>query len=47
MVFPNFKSEVPADVQNKIHALASHVMENWDNFVNTGECVISHSCNCQ
>ena len=41
MVFSNFKSEVPADVQNKIHALALHVMENWDNFISAGECTIS------
>ena len=41
MAFSNFKSEVPAAVQNKINALASHIMENWDDFINTGECVIS------
>ena len=37
----NFKSEVPAVVQNKINALTLHVMENWDSFINTGECIIS------
>ena len=41
MVFSNFKSEVPAVVQNKINALALHVMDNWNNFINTGECIIS------
>lgn len=41
MVFPNFKSEVPAAVQNKINALAMHVMVNWHNFINSGECIIS------
>lgn len=41
MAFSNFKSEVPAEVQNKIHALALHVMENWDDFINIGECIIS------
>lgn len=41
MVFSNFKSEVPAAVQNKINALALHVMENWDDFINSGECIIS------
>ena len=39
--FSNFKYEVPAAVQNKINALALHVMENWDNFINAGECIIS------
>ena len=41
MTFSNFKSGVPADVQNKIHALTLHIMENWDNFINRGECIIS------
>ena len=41
MAFSNFKSEVPAAVQNKIHALALHVMENWDDFINHWECIIS------
>ena len=41
MTFSNFKSEVPAEVQSKIHALAMHVMENWDCFINHGECIIS------
>ena len=41
MAFSNFKSEVPAAVQNKINALASDMEENWDSFVNTGECAIS------
>ena len=41
MVFSNFKSEVPAALQNKINALALHVMENWDSFINSGECIIS------
>lgn len=41
MAFSNFKSEVPAALQNKIHALALHVQENWDSFINSGECIIS------
>lgn len=41
MAFSNFKSEVPAAVQNKINALVMHVMENWDSFINSGECIIS------
>ena len=41
MAFSNFKSEVPAAVQNKINALAMNVMENWNSFINSGECIIS------
>ena len=41
MAFSNFKSEVSAEVQNKINALALHIMENWDSFINAGECIIS------
>ncbi len=41
MAFSNFKSEVPAALQNKINALALHVMENWDDFINIGERIIS------
>ena len=41
MVFSNFKSEVPAVVQGKIEALSVYIMENWDDFINSGECIIS------
>lgn len=40
MTFSNFKSEVPAEVQNKIHALTLHILDNWDSFINRGECII-------
>ena len=41
MAFSDFKFEVPAEVQNKINALASHVMENWDILIIIVECITS------
>ena len=41
MAFSNFKFEVPAAVQNRINALAMHVMENWDILIIIVECITS------
>lgn len=41
MAFSNFKLEVSAEVQGKIKVFAEYVMQNWNDFIKNGECIVS------
>ncbi len=41
MSFSNFKFEVPAVVRGKIKVFAEYILQNWDDFVRSGECILS------